>query len=301
MRLSRAAVFLPLGTLVAGASAHETGVALADPWRTWGGPWWLYLLLALAAWLAARGVWTLWRRAGVGAGVKRWEAASFAGGWVVLALSILSPLDAFGGQLFWAHMVQHELLMLAAAPLLVLSRPLATTVWGLPHAARPLAARLAGSLGLVAALRVLSRPLTAWLLHAAVLWGWHAPALFEAALHVPWVHDLQHACFFASALLFWWALLTGPKARLGLGVLYLFTTMVHTSLLGALLTFSGRVLYASYEGTAPRWGLSALEDQQLGGLIMWVPGGVVYLLAGLGLMAAWLAQPRHAAMVGRPP
>ena len=297
---ARAALPLPLLALAADAAAHGT-LSAPDPWRAWGGPWWVGLLLALTALLAARGAWSLWRRANAGAGVRRWEAASFAGGWMVLALTMLSPLDAFGEQLFWAHMVQHELLMLVAAPLLVLSRPLPTLAWGLPRATRQAAARLAGRAGLGAALRWLARPGTAGALHAAVLWGWHAPALFEAALHVPWVHDLQHASFFGSALLFWWALLGGPRARFGAGILVLFATMVHTSLLGALLTFSGRALYASYEATTPPWGLSALEDQQLGGLIMWVPGGMAYLMAGLALVAGRLAQPRPPVMAARSP
>ena len=114
--------------------------------------------------------------------------------------------------------------------------------------------------------------------------------LFQAAVKKPWVHDLQHTSFLIGALVFWWALLEGRggSRRQVAGVFYLFTTLVHTSVLGALLTFSTRVWYPVYEATAPAWGLAALEDQQLGGLIMWVPGGLVYMAAGLALLAALL-------------
>jgi putative membrane protein len=119
-----------------------------------------------------------------------------------------------------------------------------------------------------------------------VLWGWHLPVAFEAALHDAWIHDLQHASFLASALLFWWVLFA-RRTRGGDGpaVLYLFTTMVHTGALGALLTFSPTAWYGAYAGG---FGLSALEDQQLGGLVMWIPGGTVYLAAGVHLLGRWL-------------
>jgi putative membrane protein len=105
------------------------------------------------------------------------------------------------------------------------------------------------------------------------------------------VHAAQHASFFLSALLFWWSLLYARgRAGYGLGVLYIFTTAVHTSILGALLTFAPSVWYPAYAPGTRAWGLSPLEDQQIGGLIMWVPAGVVYLAAGLALFAAWLRE-----------
>jgi cytochrome c oxidase assembly factor CtaG len=109
--------------------------------------------------------------------------------------------------------------------------------------------------------------------------------LFQATLTHDWVHAAQHISFLGSALLFWWSLL-GSRKRIdnGAGILYLFTTGVHTSILGALLTFTPSVWYPAYLSTAPRWGLTALEDQQLGGLIMWVPAGIVYIIAGLALL-----------------
>jgi cytochrome c2 len=140
--------------------------------------------------------------------------------------------------------------------------------------------------------RAITAPFVAWLIHAIVLWGWHVPFLFQATLESEWVHALQHASFFGSALLFWWAVLHARERGLGYGaaVLYMFTTALHTSLLGVLLTFTTKLWYPIYTGTTASWGLTPLEDQQLGGLIMWIPAGVVYIVAGLALFAGWLRE-----------
>jgi cytochrome c oxidase assembly factor CtaG len=143
------------------------------------------------------------------------------------------------------------------------------------------------------------------MIHAAVLWGWHAPALFQATLHNEWVHAAQHISFLGSALLFWWALIHGRRGagEYGLAVLYLFTTAIHSGLLGALLTFARSVWYPDYIGRTESWGLTPLEDQQLGGLIMWVPACLVYIAAGLVLFAKWLQESERRALAreGRPP
>lgn len=284
-------VLILLAVAPVSLGAHEVpGLDPRHLWTAWSGQAWLWLLWLLPGLLVLCGTARLWRHAGAGSGIKRGQALCFLLGWLALGASLLSPLDALGEQLFSAHMVQHELVMLVAAPLLVLARPLGALVWGLPAAWRPGSAALAQRLGLQWAMRVLTRPAIAWAVHAATLWAWHAPLLFQAAVKKPWVHDLQHTSFLIGALVFWWALLEGRggSRRQVAGVFYLFTTLVHTSVLGALLTFSTRVWYPVYEATAPAWGLAALEDQQLGGLIMWVPGGLVYMAAGLALLAALL-------------
>lgn len=125
--------------------------------------------------------------------------------------------------------------------------------------------------------------------HAAALWFWHIPALFDATLGNEWIHAAQHLSFFLSALLFWWSLFYARgRNAYGKGVLYVFTTGVHTGILGALLTLSSRLWYRAYANSSALWGLTPLEDQQLGGLIMWVPAGLVYLGAGLSLFSVWL-------------
>ncbi len=207
------------------------------------------------------------------------HSAYFWAGWTVLALALISPIHEMGEELFSAHMVQHEILMLVAAPLLVLSRPLAPLLRGLPVAWRRPAGRISKAITVSA--------FTAWWIHGAAIWIWHAPFLFQATLRSQWMHAAQHASFFFSALLFWWGIL---ETSAGAGVLYVFTTAVHTSILGALLTFAPHPVYPAYGATVGQWGLTLLEDQQLGGLIMWVPAGLVYLGAGLLLFARWLRQ-----------
>ena len=253
----------------------------------------LLQLIVLASALAyARGVAVLWRHAGWGRGIRPAQAARFALGWAALAAALLSPLDELAEASFAAHMVQHELLMVVAAPLLVLGRPLEAWAWALPARWVRTLARAGRSRVLAAPWAGLTDPLGAWMLHAAALWLWHLPVLFTAALADERVHILQHASFFGSALAFWWAVCgRGSHAPDGASLASLFTTMLHTSALGALLTFAPTPWYAAYASGTPG-GLTPLEDQQLGGLVMWVPAGFVYVAAGLAIVAAWLRTPQ---------
>ena len=220
------------------------------------------------------------------------EVWCFVGGWLSLFIALISPLHAWGRVLFSAHMTQHEVLMLIAAPLLVLSRPLVPFMWALPLNL----SRRAGNLGKVTVLQktwsTLTIPFVAWLVHAIALWSWHMPVLFEAVLQYEWVHTAQHLSFLLSALLFWWALIHGPHGVMGYGaaILYVFTTSIHSGILGALITFAGSIWYPSYMGLTASWGLTPLEDQQLGGLIMWIPAGLVYVIAGLALFVGWMRE-----------
>src|SRR5215213_4470252 len=170
--------------------------------------------------------------------IRTWEAICFALGWLALLVALVSPLHAWGQVLFSAHMTQHEILMLVAAPLLVLGRPLITFLWALPLDSSRSLGKFAKINALNRLWRTLTIPLVAWLVHAVALWVWHIPVLFEGVLHHEWVHTAQHLSFFISALLFWWALIHGPQGAMGYGaaVLYLFTTSVHSGVLGALIT-----------------------------------------------------------------
>ena len=224
--------------------------------------------------------------------LRTWEALCFAGGWLALFAALVSPLHAWGRVLFSAHMSQHEVLMLVAAPLLVLGRPLVVFLWAFPLNW----SRRIGNLGKIPVVnrlwKFITIPLVAWVVHAVALWTWHIPLLFEAVQRNEAIHTAQHLSFLISALLFWWALIHGPQGAMGYGaaLLYLFTTSIHSGALGALLTVAGSVWYPSYVGLTTSWGLTPLEDQQLGGLIMWIPAGLVYLIAGLALFAGWLRE-----------
>ena len=215
---------------------------------------------------------------------------------VAIAVALVSPLDAMSDALASAHMVQHLLLVLVAAPLLARSSP------GL------LAARLDPDLGR-AQLRwrrrlglsrrrtaLLRHPAAAWLAHTAVLWFWHAGVPYRAAVEHEWIHVIEHLTFFGSAYLLWRVVVgsrAGGRVDNGLGVLLLFGAAMQSVLLSALLTFSGEPWYEVYAGTTDAWGLSQLADQQLAGVIMWVPASVVYLVIALRLAAAWVrsAEP----------
>ena len=200
------------------------------------------------------GAW-LYRDARASWGLRSWERVSYWTGWLVLAIAVVSPLHAAGEKLFSAHMIQHELLMAVAAPLLVLGRPAIAVLWQLPPCARPYTGTL---------FRLLQKPGLAWIIHFAALWLWHAPRLFQSTLSSDLAHSLQHTSFLVSALWFWWTVL-GMKStsRHATGLLLLFTTTVHTSILGALLTFSSTAWYPAYSNTA-EWDSQRLRISRLG-------------------------------------
>ena len=257
-----------------------------DLWRAWTFEPVTIALLAISGWMYARGLTRLWHAAGRNRGVREWEACIFAAGWLVLALSLLSPLHALGGVLFSAHMAQHELLMTVAAPFLVLGRPLIPFVWALSPKWRRITGQWSGAPAFAVPWQALTHPVTAFLLHAAAIWVWHLPSLYDATVSSEVMHAAQHASFVVTALLFWWAVLRPSPARGGTAaaIALLFGTVMHTGALGAVLTLSSRVLYTVYASTTLTWGLAPIEDQQVGGLIMWVPGGIVYVIAALWLV-----------------
>ncbi len=262
-------------------------------WAEWSWEPGVVLPLAASALLYGRGAIVLRRRTSRTPDSR--AIACFASGWVVLALALISPLHEISEQLFSAHMVQHELLMTVSAPLLVLGRPGIVMLWGLPSDARHRVGRLLRARALRATWRALVRPFDAWLLHGVAIWAWHIPALFERTLTSDAVHALQHASFLGSALLFWWSVIyVQRRAARGASIVYLFTTAVHTGVLGALMSFSRIIWYPAYGDRALAWGLTPLTDQQLAGLIMWIPASVAYLVAALLLIRLWLRESEWA-------
>jgi putative membrane protein len=259
--------------------------------------WWTFDPLALgtislSSAIYTRGLHSLWRTAGMGAGIRRREAAAFFLGQASLLLALVSPIDRLSDLLFSAHMTQHEILLVVAPPLVVLGKPVVALAWAFGPRRRARVMRTLTSKTVSALWQAVSAPLVALLLHGLVLWLWHVPALFEAALRSEVVHALQHATFFATAMVFWWGIVRGRYGRggYGLAAAFVFATAMHTSVLGALLTVASRLWYPLYEARALPWGVDAREDQQLAGLIMWVPAGVLLALLALGLFAAWLGE-----------
>jgi putative membrane protein len=252
--------------------------------------------IGLAGALYARGMARLWRRRGGRAAVTTARAGAFAAGLVALGVALLSPLDGLAARSFALHMLQHVLLVAVAAPLLVLAEPLVPWLWALPRKRRrELGGWWRRSGGLREAWRWVSAPLLAWGLHLGALWVWHAPALYEGALGSAPLHALEHASFVATGLLFWWPVVRRSRLQPAGVLLYLFGAAVASSALGALIAFSGSVWYPSYRGASPL-GLAPLEDQAAAGLLMWVGGGVLYLVAMLAVVVAWLGERPAAAL-----
>jgi putative membrane protein len=248
--------------------------------------------LAISAGVYGRGLVRLWRTPGGRRAVRPWQVAAFVVGWLTLVVALISPLDVLSDLLFSAHMTQHELLMVIAAPLMVLGRPLVVMLWAFDAEHRQQMTAWTLHRGVARTWQGATGPLTVWVLHALALWIWHVPVLYEAALRSDAVHIVQHLSFFVTAALFWWAVVHGRYGRIGYGVavLFVFTTALHSGALGALFTFGSRVIYPLYAERSEALGVSALEDQQLAGLIMWIPFSLTFLIVGLALFAAWLGE-----------
>jgi putative membrane protein len=276
------------------ALAHGGGPAAAhssSAWNTVLATWtWDPLVLGSVALSAV--FYVLGLRSLRGAGFRWWEIAAFILGLTSVLIALVSPLDALSDALFSAHMSQHEILMLVSAPLLVVGRPLIAFLWAFGPKQRERIARWTQRATVRRVWRTATMPVLVLLVHGIAVWIWHLPGLFEAALASEAVHAVQHACFFVTAALFWWTLLHGRYGRSGyvVAVAYVFATATHTGLLGALVTFARRAWYPTYERTTVELGVSAVEDQQLAGLIMWIPAGVLLLIFALAFLAAWLGE-----------
>ena len=297
------ALKIALAVLLAGwaGAAHAHGAAYVGASPGWTLDPSIVVSLVASGAVFAVGFARLTHRASRGVAGLRRQAGFFAGGWLMLALALVSPLHQAGERSFTAHMAEHEILMLVAAPLLVLSRPLAIMLWAFPVGGRQALGPLGRTGWAQAAWRVLTQPIAATLLQAAALWAWHAPTLFDLALaHQGW-HVAQHLSLLISALLFWSAMLNPRDSRagaLGPAPLCLFATSVVSGALGAFMAFSQSPWYAGYArlGMAP-FGLTPAEDQQMAGLLMWIPGGLVHAVAALVLLGRALSaqgRPAHA-------
>jgi putative membrane protein len=275
------------------------GALSVQPPSVWSEPWsWEpTIVLPLAALLIIY-VLGAFRRGGFSS--VRWRHASFFAGWATLFFALTSPIHELGEQLFSAHMLQHEMLILVSAPLISAAHPAATCLWAFAPRHRSGIGGWVNRVEHTSGLRFLTRPATAWLLEAAALWIWHIPYLYQATLRSDWVHAAQHLSFFVTAVIFWSALFGAGRSALGYGAatVYVFGTAVHCSALGALLTFSSVVWYPDYAETTSRWGLTVLQDQQLGGVIMWVPSALVFIAIGLALFAKWLAESDRRVKLG---
>jgi len=207
-------------------------------------------------------------------------------------LALVSPLHWLGERLFVAHMMEHEVLMIVGAPLIAMSRPIATILWALPSGARKRIGVWSKNHMIARGWSALTDPFVATALHGFALSSWHMPILYDLVLRSVAAHRLQHICFFVTALLFWYAMFSrrGGHSRYGIALACLFLTSLHSAILGILITLSRQPWYVGQSELAVFCGLTPLEDQQLAGLIMWVPPNLVYLGAALYFAARWIAS-----------
>lgn len=256
-----------------------------DVWTSWNLDPLLLVGGAIVAILYARG------HAGRRSTRPRGRMVAFVGALVALGVALLSPLEAMASALASAHMVQHVLLVLVAAPLLALAAPSTPVLRGLPPAVVRFGARCVRSLGGGPWLgRLLRQPALVWVLHVAILWVWHAAGLYDAALGNEAVHVLEHGSFLVTGVLLW-RLVIGPRrnpGQQGAGILVVFGLAVQSVLLSALLTFANEPWYQGYASTTSAWGLTPLDDQHLAGVIMWIPAGVIHAGTALALLVTWI-------------
>lgn len=291
--MRRLTVFAILAWPLEAAAHTETG-----PHHWWTLDPWVWLPMAVVAALHVRGMLILRAKHSAMRALRPYAVTSFWAGMIATFFALVWPLDALGTVSFAAHMAQHMVLIAVAAPLFVLAEPATPLLRAMPTSWRRAHRHLAG---LHKALQRLLRPRIAFAVHGGLIWLWHAPLLFEWALRWQWVHMLEHVSFLGSALLFWQALQRAGRGKApgslqgyGSAALLTLATLIHTGFLGALITFAPRPLYAFYAelGDAP---LSVMDDQQLAGLLMWIPAGLCYLVAGLSYAEAWLRSAERGA------
>ncbi|NKQ37150.1 MAG: cytochrome c oxidase assembly protein [Chloroflexi bacterium] len=281
------------------------------------------IVLALAGTLYTRGWWRLRRRSRhVGETYRSstfvrwrltssWRLASYWAGLFLVALALLSPIDSLGQQLFLMHMVQHLLLIMFAPPLLLLANPFPVILWGLPDSWRRVVGR---GLGVVLHRQSVTRKLLRQATSAGIIWmiwviaviGWHDPGMYNWALRSEIVHDVEHLSFFLVSMLFWWHVIgAGPRIHKQAGyagrVGLLIAAIPANMLTGMVLAFMTTVVYTYYEAVPRLWGIDALTDQRIGGIIMWVPGSMMFIVAALILIGQMVSGPQPVAPSRRLP
>jgi putative membrane protein len=277
---------------IAGPAAAPRPTYARGLWKAWDREPVRIVGLALIAFFYCRGAVKTRHQTSLGQLVQGKDMAWFAVGWLALVAAMISPVAALGESLFSAHAAQQGLLLLVAAPALALGRPLTALPWALPAGWRRRLTRAVVGAQARKGWRLMTGPFAAWLAYGAALWLWHMPALFQAAFEGGWTRGAQHLSLVVLAFVFYDALIRGRERQQGHGVtaLYLAAACAHATLLGALLADASAPWYPFYDSTTAAWGRSLLEDQQLGGRIMWVSAVVLYAAAGLILFVAWLRE-----------
>jgi cytochrome c oxidase assembly factor CtaG/cytochrome c2 len=303
MRLIPILTLLLAALAPGGALAHEVGAraatSLTPLFEEWAWNAATSIPMAIAFFWYATGLWRTIAEGKAGT-IAPSRLVAFACGMIVLVIALQSPIDTISEDLFSVHMVQHLLLMLAAPPLFVWSDCPLVFLRALPRNTRKAVARYWAGSGLSVACHTLMHPLLVWALFCGAFVFWHAPGPYQWALHDNRVHISEHLSFFVSSLAFWSLVLPphGYRRRLQHGptLLLVVATAVLSGLPGALMIFSPRPLYPAHAEGVARWGLTLLQDQQLAGLIMWIPAGGAYVLAVALVFLRWLKDAEARAL-----
>ena len=223
--------------------------------------------------------------------LARWRLIAYLSGLVIIAIALMSPIDVLGSQLFYMHMIQHLLVMMVAVPLMMIANPFPVLVWGLPPRGRR---TVGGALNQESTFRRVvakaTSPGIVWLLFVTVYVGWHDQRMYDWALRNNLVHDIQHLSFFAVSMLVWWHI-TGAAPRFhrklstGQRLIYTISLVPISMFLGIAITFASQPIFQHYASIPRLYGLSVMQDQKVAGLIMWIPGGMMHLLAGVILIS----------------
>ncbi len=223
-----------------------------------------------------------------------WRPVSYITGLLVIGFALMSPLDVLVQQLFFMHMIQHLLLIMVAPVLLLLPNPMPYLLWGLPSRARMAAGKALNAVlnkeSIIGRfLRKVTGPAAVWFIMIAFIIGWHDPAMYNAALRSEFVHDLEHLTMFLAGMLFWWTVTgAGPRLHKNLSrpakVAFVIAAIPPNMALGAALAFSQQPIYSFYSDMPRLWGISVLDDQRLSGIIMWIPGSMMYFMIALALI-----------------
>lgn len=275
--------------------AHASGLKADDRWwLAWHFDSVVVTNICILTAIYVVGVSNLWRKAGSGRVITHSRSISFMVGMVALSAALLSPMDVISNDLSWVHMIQHMVLMVVAAPLVMFGSPGMAVPWAIPGRWRKrVVVNILGSDGFWSRRlgKLFWSPIAIWTANALVLWIWHLPWLYEWALMDALVHDIEHLMFFVVSCLFWRIVVDVRRNRAiepGPAVLYLFTTSIHSMFLGVFMALSPTPWYPIYFGRTQRWGFGILEDQQIAGMIMWMPACTSYAIVAICLFANWL-------------
>jgi putative membrane protein len=289
--LSAATLFLNWFTLPAHAHVAAGDTVLTD----WHWRWDVICVLVLFSTLYVRG-WLRLKK--IGGEAELCQLVFYTLALAAIAFALLSPIDDIASYLLIAHMVQHELLMMVAPPLILLAKPVPVFLWALGGSSRFQVGSLLTRDSVVRRGRdFLGWMPVAWSIFVVNLWAWHHPVLYEAALRDTSIHDLEHILFFFTALIFWWPVIR-PISRPapiqdGVRIFYLFLAATQDALLSGLIALSSKILYPHYETALRLWDLTPREDQIGGGIVMFAVGSMTYLIAILVLVNALLSEGKR--------